>query len=449
MKNSAAPLALLAALPPEQLLGANLACTVKGDIAIHESVISAAFTAAGLRRSVGPMTPLARFHERVGNGTKKVTGRRGEDRHRAIVGAECKHADDDLIAFEYVINLPSQKQEEANLQKVGTVTMRLSTGEVRVRLHGCDPQNGRTEDEYLDAAEASAAVGVLRRDRLDFLRWANEATEDIARFANGDHYGGSTIKRLVSEVLDHSAGSFPLGARGGFYFVLRDGTDHCSYGRAMALVEALEKATGGGCRFNYFPVPAVPEAVQAATEIVRTSFMEEVGKIEREIAEIEVKRLNQHDGRQAQIEGILEKLDCYETLWGLAGRDIRLAAEKAKGLLDGSLDAFKVAASAAKGTAAKAKAAKTKAAKAAKAAAAPEADAPEVDAPEAADSWAEVEDGLAADDRAEVSLGDIKVVIEADPFFGLTYRAMRNGSLLASGAGDTLDEVRTQVAAIA
>jgi hypothetical protein len=395
------------------------------------------------------MTALARFQERVGNGTKKVTGRKGEDKHRSIVGAECKHADDDLIAYEYVINLPSQKQEEANLQKVGTVTMRKSTGEVRVRLHGCDPQNGRTEEEYLDAAEASAAVGVLRRDRLDFLRWANEATEDIARFANGDHYGGSTIKRLVSEVLDHSAGSFPLGARGGFYFVLRDGTDHCSYGRALALIEALEKATSGGCRFNYFPVPAVPEAVQAATEIVRSSFMEEVGKIEREIEEIEVKRLNQHDGRQAQIEGILEKLDCYETLWGLAGRDIRAAAEKAKGMLDGSLDAFKVSAEAATEAAKVAKAAKVKAAKAAKvAAAAPEAAAPEAAAaPESVDGWDGAEDGLMADDRAEVSLGNIEVVIESDPLFGLTYRVTRKGRLLTSGSGETLAEVRAQVEA--
>ena len=443
MKNSAAPLALLAALPPEQLLGANLACTVAGDLAIPEADIEAAFAAAGLRRSVGPMTPLARFQERLGNGGKKVTGRRGEDRHREIVGVECRHADNDLIAYEFNLNLPSQKQEEANLQKVGTVTMRKSTGEIGVRLHGCDLQGSRGEDEYLDAAESAGAAGVLRRDRLDFLRWANEGTADITRFAGGDHYGGSTIKRLVSEVLDHSAGSFPLGARGGFYFVLRDGSERCAYARAMALITALEKATNGGCRFTYFPVPAVQEAVTAATEIVRVCFMQEIGKIEREVAEMELKRSNQHDGRETALNEILEKLDGYEALWGLAGRDIKAAAQKAQDMLNGAKDGLKVATAAAATAAKSAKAAAAKAAKAAKVAAGPEA------GPEAGDPWAEVEDGLATDDRAEVSLGEIEVVIEADPFFGLTYKVTRNGSLLASGAGDTLAEVRTQVAALA
>jgi triosephosphate isomerase len=88
----------------------------------------------------------------------------------------------------------------------------------------------------------------------------------------------------------------------------------------MALITALEKATGGGCRFTYFPVPAVAEAVTAATEIVRVCFMQEIGKIEREVAEMELKRSNQHDGRETALKvriiygGAVDSTSAYDLL---------------------------------------------------------------------------------------------------------------------------------------
>ena len=444
MQNAAHTIAALAAIPDEEMLGALLSVSCEGDLCVPVAAVNAALASVGVDTTVGGLTARARFQELVGNGAKKVNTRKGKDKHRPITGARCDHKEKGLLSFEYSVNIPSATTETANLVPVGVVSFNEINGQAYWKFV-CGPREiAESERDYRERAyDALAAEGVTFSDLRDFAEWADAALADIARFDRDNAHGASSIKRALTDYFERVS-CYPVGLRGGTYFAVREGGPGCAYERTVALSAALDKVTNGAVRMAYFPTPRVASSVEATTEIVRTSFMEKIGEIEAEIAKLTTHRTGQNDGRRAELEDILARLDTYHALWGLAGDDIRAAAEKVRTAIcdhDGKT-AAKAGKSSAKSAAKDAADAVTAAAKDAAAAriAAGEATADALVAALMAEAAT-----LDADGVVTLAEGDATLTVESDPVLDFTYKIKVAGSMVANGAAGSLREVAERV----
>jgi hypothetical protein len=444
MRNAAAPLAALANIPDSDLLGALFSVSCDSALCVPVEAVNAAFSAVGFASTVGAHNARARFQELIGNGAKRVNTRKGKDKHRSITGAKCDHKEKGLLSFEYSVNLPTATTETANLAPIGVVTFNEANGQAYWR-YACGPQERHeSATAYRERAfDALSGKGVNFGDLRDFAEWADAALADIARFDRATCHGSASIKRALTDYFERVR-CFPVGLRGGSYFGIRDGGQTCAYERTVALAAALDKATNGAVRMAYFPTPKVQASVEATTEIVRSSFMEEIGKIEEEIGKLTAHRYGQNDGRKEALLSILDKLDTYRALWGLAGDDIRDAAAKVQAMIEGhdTATTIKAAPKAAKAAARDAAEAVTEGAKAA---AADRIASGEAIAEALVAALMAGADTLDTDGALTCTEGGTTLTVEADPVLDFAYKIKRGAVVVASGAAGSLREIAERV----
>jgi hypothetical protein len=453
MKNAAKKIAALASVPEDAMLGALVTTNIDGDLAVPVVAVEAALASVGLTSRIAGATARSRFQETVGGDGRRVKGRKGPNKHRAIIGVEVDHADKGTLACEFRVNGTSNTAEKANLVPIGVVTFNEANSDTRWRFScGLQEAGERMGDYIARALREVEHKGATFDDLRDFAAWAQAQATDIARFDKVSSHSASSVKRVLVEFFG-DAGLIPVGVRGGSYFAVRDGGPLCAHARVTALATALGKETRDGVRMAYFPVPRVAEAVETATQMVRTSFLEEIGALEEEVANLKKHKEGQNEGRKTKLASLMDRIETYRAAWGFAGDDIEAAAQKVAEMIR-EHDTTGATKKAIKG---KGNGEKTKPTSAvvvdagavaeavAEAVADTTATAALVDA--LAAWWPAAESSLADSDEAETTLGTTTVTVEADPMFGFTYRVMRGGTIIVANAADTLEEARAAITA--
>lgn len=415
-------------LADDQILGANFAFNLASNLAVPAADVTYALHAAGVKSTVAAASPRARWQELVGNGARKVGGRKGADKHRPIIGHPCLHKNKVLTSFEYHVTLKSVTEERSHLTAIGSVTFNEKT-HARTWTFACGPREAsETLDDYIERAtrEGGWEGGPKREDYRDFAYWVEDAYTDVDRFDKVACHSSTSLKRVLNEYFDRTS-AFPLGARGGFYFVMREGGGACPYETLRTLAFALDKMSNGQIGSRYFVVPKTAANTEATAQVVRTTFMEDLAAIEQQVADLRVDtgRDGQHTGRREALVEMAAKLDTYERLWGFAGADIRAAITATEAMIaehETASDAARVVARSKAATARRVVAESKAATREAEAAAQASADTAE----------ALVAALLDGGDRA--SANGVTAVIEADAFGeAWIYTLTRDGALLDAG----------------
>ena len=415
-------------LADDQILGANFAFNLASNLAIPETDVRFALSASGVKSTVAAASPRARWQELVGNGAKKVGGRKGADKHRPIIGHPCLHGNKGLTSFEYHVTLKSVSEERSNLTAIGSVTFNEKT-HTRTWTFACGPREAsETLDEYIDRGVRMGGWegGPKREDYRDFAYWVEDAYTDVDRFERVSCHSSTSLKRVLNDYFAATS-AFPLGERGGFYFVMREGGEACPYAAVVTLADTLSKLSNGAVGSRFFVVPKTQANTAVTAEVVRTTFMEDLAAMEAQVADLKLDtaRDGQHNGRRDALVEMAAKLATYERLWGFAGADIRAAITATESMIDEHEAASGVVRAAARVKADTAKRvvaeSRVETRKAAAAAAA------------AADT-AEALVAALVDGAERATSGGVTAVVEADAFGeAWLYTLTRDGMILDAG----------------
>ena len=417
-------------LADDQILGANFAFNLASHLAIPETDVRFALSASGVKSTVAAASPRARWQELVGNGAKKVGGRKGADKHRPIIGHPCLHKNKELTSFEYYLTCKSIAEQEAATMAIGTVTFNEKT-HARTWKFACGPQEASESlDEYIDRGVRmggwGAEGGPKREDYRDFANWVIDAYADVDRFDRVSCHSSTSLKRVLNDYFAATS-AFPLGERGGFYFVMREGGEACPYAAVVTLADTLSKLSNGAVGSRFFVVPKTQANTAVTSEVVRTTFMEDLAAMEAQVADLKLDtaRDGQHNGRREALIEMAAKLDTYERLWSFAGADIRAAITATESMIDEHEAASGIVRAAARAKADTAKRvvaeSRVETRKAAAAAAA------------AADT-AEALVAALVDGAERATSGGVTAVVEADAFGeAWLYTLTRDGMILDAG----------------
>jgi hypothetical protein len=98
----------------------------------------------------------------------------------------------------------------------------------------------------------------------------------------------------------------------------------------------LSKLSSGAVGSRFFVVPKTAANTAVTSEVVRTTFMEDLAAMEAQVADLklETARDGQHVGRREALVEMAAKLGTYERLWGFAGADIRAAIAATEAMID-------------------------------------------------------------------------------------------------------------------
>lgn len=315
-------------LTDDQKLGCTIAWSVPADACIEVSAVTAALTKRGLPdyKPTG-CTPLARWKELVKN--HRVSRDPGLKDMRSN---ECKHADKDVTSYEFSVNLPSTETEKARLVPVGTMSMRSSNDAMWWRFGVGARQQGESIEDYIDR-QLAAEPALTRQDCLDFAEYAVRAQGDAARFIGTACHSGGTIKHAIKLGFT-SSGGFSVAARGGFWFIPRLGGPNCPYSIGHLIAEAFTEVGNGIIRFTTMHVPKDSASIEGASEVARKDFLESLQELEDELQELEALRSGQNDVRRQRVQEIMQRVEVYKTLWGMTGDDLTDMGNRVLTLMD-------------------------------------------------------------------------------------------------------------------
>jgi hypothetical protein len=316
-------------LADDQKLGCTIAWSVPSNICIPVDAVAAALLKRGLPdyKPTG-CTPLARWKELVKN--HRVSRDPGLKDMRSN---ECKHADKDVTSYEFSVNLPSTQTEKARLVAVGTMSMRSANDAMWWRFGVGARAQGESIDDYIDRQLAHEPA-LSRQDCVDFAEYAHAAQSDAARFATGTQcHSGGTVKHAL-KLGFISVGGFSVASRGGFWFIPRLGGEKCPYAIGHLIAEAFTEVGGGNIRFTTMHVPKDAASIEGASEVARKDFLESLQELEEELRELEALRSGQNDVRRARVQEIMQRVEVYKTLWGMTSDDLTDMGNRVLTLMD-------------------------------------------------------------------------------------------------------------------
>lgn len=429
-------------LSPDNTLGATLAWHVPSGIRIPVTAMAAALSKHGLPdyKPTGS-SPKARWMELVKN--HKVSREVGL---REMRGVQCVQPDKTSIAYEFSVNAPSDENGKARLLPVGTLSLDPVANVMRWRLAVGEPVDGEPLADYFQRA-LDAEPALLGADLTDFADYAVRVAAEVQTYIDEESHSAVTTKAILKMAFE-KAGGFSISSRGGFWFLPRLDGVTCPFTVAQKVAEAIAEASGGAIRFTRMSIPKDAPSLEGAAEVVREDFLDSLRDLAEEVSELESNKTGQNEGRRERVANLMTKVELYKTIWGMAGDDIEEAAAKVGSLMDAH-DSKTAALKDERGAVAAVKADISRARK-------------EARKEEHVDSvtkqtqhlvhhrgaaWYYLDDALGAtlerDGRASANLHAFQVSLRSD-LSGVTWRATREGVLLASGKVPSYntDEIR-------
>jgi hypothetical protein len=314
-------------LSPDNTLGANLAWNVPSGIRIPVTAMAAALSKQGLPdyKPTGS-TPRSRWSELVKN--HKVSRALGLRDMRSVL---VRDGVTTRTAYEFSVNAQSVVEGQANILKVGTLSIddnnvlswHLAVGE-RFPAESL-------EDYFMRALLAEP--GLIGMDLADFVTYAEGVHAEVKTYIDEDSHSAVTTKAILKMAFE-KAGGFSISSRGGFWFLPRVDGVACPYAIGGKVAEAVAEASGGAIRFTRMNIPKDAPSLEGAAEVVREDFLDALRSLAEEVEELESNKTGQNDGRRERVANLMTKVELYKTIWGMAGDDIEEAAAKAAALMD-------------------------------------------------------------------------------------------------------------------
>jgi hypothetical protein len=411
---------------PDDTVGIATSWVLPGDVVVEHARLGVELTARNLERFLPHAeTPKARFTQWAAN--QRVKRRYGS---RPMLSHDARSKEEGNLINSHAFSVSIKEgKEKARTEQVGSLTYVVANE----TFHWSLKVGAREVDESLEDYCERALLdngSLLPEDVRDFVEYAEEAMADLWHFRNVASLGSVPIRALMNHAFIR-VGGFSMGKGGRFFLPRVDGISD-AYTLGTALCDALTAASENKIQFFSLTVPRDPTSIRATTQVVQDSFLQQLDELEDEINGWEDFRLGMSDNRRVDLNELLQRLETFSDRWEMNGEDIKEKASRVADLLDAHDDRHKdvrVLREAAANAQASRKNGDNKRAERTKAAAffsrLGEAEAHKV--------LAKINEAI--NNLDEQRIGGIKVEVEDDLTFGLTYKAStsRNGDPICAG----------------
>jgi hypothetical protein len=261
-------------------------------------------------------TPQMRFRALRGD-NMRIFCRLPNGERREFVSVPVKHTDArdaTLLSFAYSANL-AHGREKARLVQIGTITYDTASGAFSWRFAPDRMSAGESEDDYLQRSLEGMREHFCDVELVFFREFAINLLKEVDVYASAPHYDIARLRDILRDEFVKS-GSYPLSARGGFWFAPRLSTggplEYVS--RVMRAFERVSKDN----RFLLLTMPKDEATVATAADAVETGLLSRIAAVEAALENVpEQTRAGQHDTRIDELTRIVHQGDLYAEVLGL------------------------------------------------------------------------------------------------------------------------------------
>ena len=423
---------------PDDTVGIATSWVLPGDVVVDHAALTRELTARSLERFLPHAeTPKARFTQWAAN--QRVKRRYGS---RPMLSHDARSKEDGNLINSHAFSVSIKEgKEKARTEQVGSLTYVVANETFHWSLKVGAQEIDESVEDYMQRALLDNA-SLLKEDVSDFVAYAEEAMADLWHFRNVASLGSVPIRALMNHAFIR-VGGFSMGKGGRFFLPRVDGISD-AYTLGTSLCEAITAASENRIQFFSLTVPRDPTSIRATTQVVQDSFLQQLDELEAEISGWEDFRLGMADNRRVDLSELLQRLETFSDRWEMNGEEIKEKAMRVSELLDAHDDRHKdtrVLREAAANAASSRKNGDNKRAERTKAAAffarLSDADAHKV--------IAKINDAINNVDAERV--GGVKIEVEDDLTFGLTYKAStsRNGDPICAGEVANAQQVFAEI----